>query len=165
MANTPSVDTLAMIHLMMLSLWGGVVATEAVIEVLPFRRAELHNATIRLHFWIDLLVELPLVIAVACTGAALLYLTADVTGTHLVKVAFGTATIAINIFCICVVFRRARLHARGAAEAQLWPLSRVVLACFVVGLAFAAVAATLGFRLAFTRMTVTLTESFFSIIS
>ncbi len=152
MAHSPSIDTLAMIHLMMLSLWGGVVATEAVIEIFPFRRAELHNATIRLHFWIDLLVELPLVIAVACTGTALLYLTEDVTGTHLVKVAFGTAAIAINIFCISVVFRRALRLTRGAAQTKLWPLSRIVLACFVFGLAVAAVAATLGFRLAFTRL-------------
>jgi len=69
--ETQTFDILAMLHLVMLSLWGGVVATEAVIEVYPFRQRELHTATIRFHYWIDLLVELPLVLAVIATGSAL----------------------------------------------------------------------------------------------
>ncbi|MEJ2581815.1 MAG: hypothetical protein P8127_09325 [Acidobacteriota bacterium] len=47
-------DVVAMVHLVVLALWGGVVATEAVIEILPFRRRELHSATIRFHYWISL---------------------------------------------------------------------------------------------------------------
>ena len=34
-------NVLAMLHLVVLSLWGGVVATEAVIEVYPFRKQDL----------------------------------------------------------------------------------------------------------------------------
>jgi len=93
-------NVLAMVHLIMLSMWGGVVATEAVIEIYPFRRRELHAATIRFHYWIDLLVELPLVLAVIATGIALLLLTDPVTPLHLVKVGFGGAAVAINLFCI-----------------------------------------------------------------
>ena len=62
MIENHTFDLLAMVHLMMLCLWGGVVATEAVIEVFPFRRRELHPAAISFHYWIDLLVELPLVL-------------------------------------------------------------------------------------------------------
>ena len=57
MQSTGTPQVLAMIHLVMLSLWGGVVATEAVIELYPFRHREQHAATIRLHYWIDILVE------------------------------------------------------------------------------------------------------------
>ncbi len=46
-------NVLAMVHLIFLSLWGGVVATEAVIELYPFRRRELHPAAIRFHYWIN----------------------------------------------------------------------------------------------------------------
>jgi hypothetical protein len=138
-------------HLMSLCLWGGVVATEAVIEVLPFRRHELHPAAIRLHYWIDLLVELPLVIGVSVTGTTLLLLIQEVTTLHLVKVAFAAAAVLVNLFCIAVVLRRARHLDRGA-ETKLWRASRVVLACFALGLACAAVAATLGFRLAFAHL-------------
>ena len=67
-------NLVAMIHLVVLSMWGGIVATEAVVELLPFRRRELHAAAIRYHYWIDLLVELPMVLAVICTGATLLVL-------------------------------------------------------------------------------------------
>jgi len=36
--ETQAFDTLALVHLMFLSMGGGVVATEAVIEVYPFRK-------------------------------------------------------------------------------------------------------------------------------
>jgi len=146
-----SLEIVTLLHLVMLALWGGVVATEAVIEISPFRHRELHTATIRMHYWIDLFVELPLVIAVAATGGTLLYLTESITRLHIVKVSFAGAAVAVNLFCIAVVLRRAR-RIDSAEETALWRASRVVLACFVVGLACAAVAATLGFRLGLGRL-------------
>jgi hypothetical protein len=146
------IEILPMIHLIVLSLWGGVVATEAVIEIYPFRRSEMHAATIRLHYWIDLLVEGPLVVAVVATGALLLFRTDPVTPLHLVKVVFAGAAVAVNIFCIAVVVRRGSRLLRGVDDGQLWRASRVVLACFAVGLGCAAVAATLGFNLAMARL-------------
>ncbi len=145
-------DLLAMIHLIVLSLWGGVVATEAVVELYPLRHSELHNAAIRLHYWIDLLVELPLVLAVLATGSTLLYLTETITPFHVVKVCFGGAAVVVNLFCIVVVLRRARSLARGDNDSPLWKASRLVLACFAVGLLFAAVAATLGVYLGLQRL-------------
>jgi len=147
-----TIDTLAMIHLMVLSLWGGVVATEAVVEIFPLRHREMHPAAIRLHYWIDLLVEAPLVLAVVVTGVWLLFLTDPITRLHLVKVAFAGAAVAVNVFCIAVVVRRRRRLDRSAAEDQLWKASRIVLACFAVGLACAGVAAVAGFNLAFARL-------------
>lgn len=145
-------DVLAMVHLITLSLWGGVVATEAVIEILPFRQPDLHSATIRFHYWIDLLVELPLVLAVIATGATLLALSDTVTSLHLVKVGLGSAAIAVNLFCIVVVVRRGRRLQHDADDSQLWRASRIVLACFAVGLLCAAGAAVLGFRFAIERL-------------
>ena len=145
-------DVLATVHLMMLSLWGGVVATEAVIEVLPFRQRDLHAATIRFHYWIDLLVELPLVLAVIATGGALFFLTDEVTPLLLVKIGLGGAAVAVNLFCIVVVVKRGRRLEGDGEEEGLWRASRTVLACFVAGLLCAAGAATLGFRFAIERM-------------
>jgi hypothetical protein len=141
-----------MVHLMMLSLWGGVVATEAVIELYPFRKRELHAATIRFHYWIDLLVELPLVLAVITTGVALLWLTDPVTPLHLLKVGFGGAAVAVNLFCIVVVVKRGRRLERDADDGPLWRASRTVLMCFAAGLLCAAGAAVLGFRFALERL-------------
>ena len=150
--ETQAHSVLPMAHLIVLSLWGGVVATEAVIEIYPFRRPELHAAAIRFHYWIDLLVELPLVLAVIATGVALLLLTDPVTPLHLVLIGFGGATVAINLFCIVVVVKRGQQLERHADDESLWRSSRTVLACFAIGLLCAAGAATLGFWLALERL-------------
>jgi len=150
--ETQMFDILAMLHLMMLSLWGGVVATEAVIEVYPFRKRELHAATIRFHYWIDLLVELPLVLAVIATGTALFFLTDQVTPLHLVKIGLGGAAVAVNLFCIVVVVKRGRRLEGDGNDERLWRASRTVLACFAAGLLCAAGAAVLGFRFAIERL-------------
>jgi hypothetical protein len=146
-----SLEIATLLHVVALSLWGGVVATEAVIEISPFRRHELHAATIRMHYWIDLLVELPLVIAVVLTGGTLLYLTEEITPAHLIKVVFAGAAVSVNLFCIAVVLRRYRRLGEWQ-DSALWRASRIVLACFVVGLGCAAVAAVLGFRLGLARL-------------
>lgn len=150
--ETQSVDVLSMIHLIMLALWGGVVATEAVIEILPFRCRELHPAAIRFHFWIDLLVELPLVLAVIATGAALAFAIDPLTPLHLVKITLGGLAVAINLFCILVVVKRGRQLSLQADGEHLWRASRTVLACFAGGLLCAAGAAVLGFRFALDRL-------------
>jgi len=110
--ETQAFNVLAMLHLVMLSMWGGVVATEAVIEIYPFRQRELHPATIRFHYWIDLLVELPLVLAVIATGVALFLLTDPLTPLHLVKIGLGGAAVAVNLVCIVVVVRRGKMLER-----------------------------------------------------
>jgi len=145
-------DVLAMVHLIMLSLWGGVVATEAVIELYPFRRRELHPAAIRFHYWIDLLVELPLVLAVIATGTALALSMDALSGLHWAKILLGATAVAINLFCIVVVVRRGRRLDRDDSSEPLWRASRIVLACFALGLLAAAGAATLGFRFALERV-------------
>jgi hypothetical protein len=145
-------NVLAMVHLIMLSLWGGVVATEAVIELLPFRRRELHAAAIRFHYWIDLLVELPLVLAVIVTGTVLALSIGELSGLHVIKIVLGATAVAVNLFCIVVVVRRGRRLDLDDAPEPLWRASRIVLACFAIGLLAAAGAATLGFRFALERV-------------
>jgi hypothetical protein len=145
-------DLLAMLHLISLSLWGGVVATEAVIEVYPFRQKDLHAAAIRFHYWIDLLVELPLVVAVVATGILLFLMVDPLTPLHWLKICLGGAAVAVNLFCIAVVVKRGRRLSRDRDDGPLWRASRTVLACFAVGLACAAGAAALGFRFALERL-------------
>jgi len=150
--ETQGFNVLAMLHLIMLSMWGGVVATEAVIEVFPFRKRELHASTIRFHYWIDLLVELPLVLGVIATGVVLFFLTDPVTPFHLIKIGLGGAAVAVNLFCIVVVVRRGKRLERHPDDPSLWRSSKAVLACFGLGLLCAAGAATLGFRFAVERL-------------
>lgn len=150
--DAQSFNLVAMTHLILLSLWGGVVATEAVIELYPFRQPGLHPATIRFHYWIDLMVELPLVLAVTASGAVLFFSLDPVTPLHLAKIGLGGAAVAVNLFCIVVVVRRGRRLERDGDDGPLWRASRTVLMCFAGGLLCAAGAAVLGFRFALERL-------------
>jgi len=50
-----------------------------------------------------------------------------------------------------VVVKRGRRLTRGDDDMPLWRLSRIVLACFAIGLLCAGGAAALGFRFALER--------------
>lgn len=151
MGNASAFSLVTMAHLVLLSMWGGVVATEAVLEVASYRSSDLAEATSRFHYWIDLLVELPVVLGVLATGITAAILSTHLTWTHAVKFTFAGLAVAVNLFCIAVVLRRDRQRLAGAAADRLRNASRVVLACFALGLLCAAVAATLGFSLALAR--------------
>jgi hypothetical protein len=144
---------LPVVHLGLLCFWGGIVATEAVIELHPFRHPDQHPASIRLHYWIDLLVELPAVLLVLASGVLLLTRLPQIGPLHIIKVGFAAAAITVNLFCIWVVVRRGRDLERNGADERLWRASKIVLGCFGVGLLCAAVAAGLGFYLASLRLT------------
>jgi len=152
MESLPLINLVSIIHLVLLSLWGGVVATEGVIELYPFRRPSLHEDSIRFHFWIDLLVELPLVIGVIISGSGLVILAWPLTWTHAFKISCAAVAVCANLICIVLVIRRGRSLASGAPEPELKKATRRIILCAAVGLPFAAIAAGLGFFLAYHRL-------------
>ncbi len=152
MDKLPLINLVSMIHLIVLSLWGGVVLTESVLELYPFLRRPLHEHSIRYHFWIDLLVELPLILAVLATGLTMAYMAWPVSNAHLLKIAFALVAITANLTCIAFVLKRKTLLDAGASEPELWKSSRRIVMCAVVGMPFAAIAAGLGFWLGYHRL-------------
>ena len=152
MESLPFINLVSIIHLVLLGLWGGVVATESVLELYPYRRKDLHSHSIRYHFWIDLLVELPLVIGVIATGLTLVALAWPITLIHLVKILCAALAITANLVCIALVLRRKSSLEAGASENELWGSTRRIVLCAAFGLPFAACAAGLGFWLAYHRM-------------
>jgi len=152
MKTLPLINLVSMIHLVVLCLWGGVVATESVLELYPYRRKVLHENSIRYHFWIDLLVELPLILAVIATGMTLVYLAWPLSAAHFIKLGCVSIAVSANLICVYLVVRRKLRLDAGAAEAELWAATRRIVMCAVVGMPFAAVAASLGFWLAYSRL-------------
>lgn len=140
-----------MAHLIVLCLWGGLVITESVIELLPFKRKELQDASIVYHFWIDLLVEAPLVAAVIVTGLLLAF-NVQLTALHFVKIALAAFTASMNVVCIFLVVRRHAQLNRGADEESLWKYTRGIMMTFGFGIAAGGGAAALGFYLAMQTM-------------
>jgi hypothetical protein len=146
------INLVSMTHLVLLSLWGGVVATEAVLELYPYRRTALHEHSIRYHFWIDLCVELPVILGVLATGICLAVLAWPITATHWIKLSAALIAVSANLLCVYLVVRRKTRLDQGASEAELWQATRRIVMCAVMGLPFAAAAAGLGFFLAYHRL-------------
>lgn len=152
MKSIPLINLVSIGHLILLCLWGGVVAGEAVLELYPRHHPELHPSTIRFHYWIDLLIELPLVLAVVATGITLAVLAWPLSSLHLLKIFGAAVAVSANLVCIVLVIRRGRGLRQAEPEPALLHLSRRIVRCAVVGLPFAALAAGLGFWLAYQRM-------------
>lgn len=94
-------------HLFALGLWGGLVLAETVVEVSAGDDEQLRAAA-RLHYWIDLCVELPLLAAVLITGAWLTARAWPLTGLHAVKIALALVAIGCNLYCAVHVVLRYR---------------------------------------------------------
>jgi hypothetical protein len=99
------VDPLHLAHLAALCLWGGCVLAEGVVELVPKNDAEREHAA-RVHFWIDVLIELPLIAAVLTTGAVLMSRSWPPSPLLAVKVIAGLVALGLNIFCAVMVVLR-----------------------------------------------------------
>lgn len=138
---------LAVAHLVFLGLWGGAVLVELVIELHARGMASREPVAAELHFWIDLLIELPLLLAVLVTGFALTARQPAFSGLLLAKIALGLTAILANLICVGVVIQRRREVRRGAGESRVAVLSRRVRLTAAPGLPAGLAALYLGFHL------------------
>ncbi|MEJ6001698.1 hypothetical protein [Paucibacter soli] len=102
-------------HLLLVGLWLGCVLTEALFERALLGRgpaAELWLA--RLHWRVDLCVEIPAFSGVVISGLLLL---PQATGTVLLSLKLGMAGLALlaNLVCVGLVRRRLRCAERSDA--------------------------------------------------
>jgi len=127
-------------HLVFLCLWGGFVLAEVVMELASTDDAT-RRYTARMHYWMDLLVELPLVVGVVVTGIILVIGAWPLSGLHVVKIGAGLVPVVVNLCCIRTVVRRYRNRDDPDAVRRH---TRQVGAWAFIGMPFAAVAAVLG---------------------
>lgn len=107
---------LATLHILFVGAWIGTVLVEALFEraLLGQGRAQ-ELALARLHWQVDKLVELPLLIAVVASGAKLLR---DVPLDGLLRAKLACAALAVfaNLYCIWLVRLRLKVAEAGAWE-------------------------------------------------
>ncbi len=135
-------EPLHVAHLIFVAMWGGVVAAEVVIE-LTLREGEAARIGAEAHYWIDLFVEGPLLVAILGTGGVLLWRAWPPTALHVVKVACALVAIGVNGWCVAMVVARRRLA--HAPEAVAHYRRRVLLAGAGAPFAFVAVYIGLAF--------------------
>ncbi|MEJ6004553.1 hypothetical protein WG899_03265 [Paucibacter sp. AS339] len=103
------------VHLLMVGLWLGCVLTEALFERALLGRgsaAELWLA--RLHWRVDLCIEIPAFCGVLLSGAVLLQ-QAPAGPWLWLKLGFAGLAIAANLFCVGLVWRRLKQAEIGDA--------------------------------------------------
>lgn len=107
---------LATLHILFVGAWTGTVLVEALFErALLGQGREQELALARLHWQVDKLVELPLLIAVVASGAKMLR---DVPLEGLLRAKLACAALAVfaNLYCIWLVRLRLKVAEAGAWE-------------------------------------------------
>jgi len=130
------------IHLLVVGMWTGLVGAEVILEW-TCREGPAARAAAEIHYWLDLLLEAPLVLAVTVTGGILL-LDAWPPGPVLAwKLALSAIPIVSCTYSIVVVlWRHRRLDdPRALAAGRV----RILASALAAGPGF--VALYLGLRL------------------
>ncbi|MEW6777258.1 MAG: hypothetical protein AB1405_13255 [Bdellovibrionota bacterium] len=131
---------LHILHFLFLCFWGGVVFAESAMELVARKRPEFVPAVARFHYWIDLCIEGPLLVAVLVTGGLLLR-GRPMDGLLLAKIAAGLTAVAVNLYCVVIVVKRA---GAAADPSHSIALGRQVILSAVVGVPFGLAALYLG---------------------
>jgi hypothetical protein len=108
-------DALHVWHLILISLWAGIVLAEVVIELVGRQEAYV-SAAATMHYWIDLLLELPVLGGILVTGGLLAMRAWPLTRLHWIKIAAALAAIGANLFCAIVVAKCHRVAAHTKAR-------------------------------------------------
>jgi hypothetical protein len=133
------VDALRLLHFGLVCAWGGVLLVEFIVESLGADDSSLAAAA-RLHFWIDALAEMPIVIGVLITGAWLTWRAWPPTDLLLIKIASALIAVMINLYCCAVVIARYRCRANAGAVRRY----RRHVRASALGVPFGAAAAYIG---------------------
>lgn len=133
-----------LVHLFALGMWAGCVLVEMLLELIPKRSDQDALNVARYHFYIDMFIEIPLLLVILASGFYMLQ-PEHLTGLFLIKIVLGLTAMSANIFCAVVVVRRHLAGKRGEL-AHVNDLTRSVfasaaatpagIAALVIGLQF-----------------------------
>jgi hypothetical protein len=108
----PLIHTLLVVHLCLVAAFLGLYACEVVVEA-SHQSDELHPTAIRIHYLLDVFVEIPLISAILASGIALTFLLEEITTPHIWLIACGTIVV---FACLFSFLRFVRTRRRLLAE-------------------------------------------------
>jgi len=104
----PLIHSVSVIHLCFVAAFLGLYLCEVVVEA-SHSKDELHPIAIRVHYLLDLFVEIPLVSGILVSGIVLAVLAEELTAPHIWLIACGTIAALACPFCF-FRFVRTRKH-------------------------------------------------------
>lgn len=133
--------TLRLLHFALLCVWGGVLCVEVLLELLGHDEDEASlRAAARAHYWIDVVIEVPLVLAVLTTGALLAIPAWPWSTTLAIKIGAALTAITLNLTCVVLVILRYRDRTNARRLRALHRRIRLT----ILGVPFGALALYLG---------------------
>jgi hypothetical protein len=104
----PAIHTVSIVHLCFVAAFLGLYACEVVVEA-SHSKDELHPTAIRIHYLLDIFVEIPLVLGILISGIILAVLVDELTPAHLWLIACGTIAVLACFTCF-FKYVRTRKH-------------------------------------------------------
>lgn len=109
-------NLILVIHIVFVGIWLGCVLTEALFERALLGQGRVQELIlVGLHKRVDLFIEIPAFLIVLITGGLMLAGTNPSPALY-TKIAFALTAIVANIYCVWIVFRRAKAAAAGEWE-------------------------------------------------
>lgn len=108
-------EPLHLAHLIFVAAWAGLVAAEFVVEIVG-----KGDAAVKIHYWLDLTLELPLLVGVLATGALLTWRAWPPSTLHWVKIGCALAAVGINLYCVGMVILRYRTGDAKYQQRVMW---------------------------------------------
>jgi hypothetical protein len=88
----PTIHSVSVVHLCLVAAFLALYACEVVVEA-SHQRDELHPIAIRIHYLLDVFVEIPLVSGILVSGVVLTLLLEEITTPHVWLIACGTVVV------------------------------------------------------------------------
>jgi hypothetical protein len=104
----PAIHTVSIVHLCFVAAFLALYACEVVVEA-SHSRDELHPTAIRIHFLLDIFVEIPLILGILISGIILAVLVDELTFAHLWLITCGTIVV---LACFISFFKFVRTRKR-----------------------------------------------------
>ena len=153
MGDIPIIHSVSVVHLCLVAAFLGLYACEVVAEA-AHRADELHPIAIRLHYLLDIFVEIPLVSGIFASGVVLTLLLEEITTPHVWLIACGTVVVLACVFSFWKFVRtRKRLVEKESIDHEklVGIRTRFGIFSFIVINPALLVALIVGFRLAHQR--------------
>ena len=153
MGDMPIIHSVSVVHLCFVAAFLGLYACEVVVEV-SHQRDELHPTAIRIHYLLDIFVEIPLVSGIFVSGVVLALLVEEITTPHVWLIACGTVVVLACVlsFWKFVRSRNSLIQGEATDHGELVKIrNRFGIFSFVVLNPALLVALIVGFRLAHQR--------------